>query len=237
MKRKRKKKKRNDFSLFSFKKNKMIKAVIFDYDGVIVDSLPAIINIYKIILKELNLEHNSELIQDGEFYELDWRDTLAKLNIVNEDDIKRTEEIFRENLVKFVPSIKLFPQIKEVIRELYKHYKLAIISNNKTNVIKEKLKEQNLLHYFNAVIGYDENKEIKPHPFSITYCLDKLEVLPEETILIGDMDGDIKAAKSAGLNKVIGVVYGFHSRHRLNGADVIVDKPEDILNVIEDKGN
>ena len=67
---------------------------------------------------------------------------------------------------------------------------------------------------------------------SIT-CMKRLNSLPEETVYIGDMDGDMMAGRRAGV-KVIGVTWGWHKKEKLeqHKPDLIVESPQELLEAI-----
>jgi phosphoglycolate phosphatase-like HAD superfamily hydrolase len=54
----------------------------------------------------------------------------------------------------------------------------------------------------------------------------------KDAAFIGDMDGDIVCGKAAKIGKIIAVTYGFHLKHRLKDADVIIDSPEELLTLL-----
>lgn len=213
------------------------KLVILDFDGVIVDSFPLVPKIYGEIARQLSvpkdiLEKNK--IIDGDFFESDYRKALAKLLIVEPERITRAELIWKELAEKYHNQVKLIPGMDQVIKELAKDYTLAIMSNNNADRIEFDLKKFGLHDHFKYIVGLNA-QEGKPKPDGLIRCMKFLNFKPEETIFIGDMQGDVLAAKNANLKKSIAVTFGFNSRKVLAKAnpDCILDKPEQILDEVE----
>lgn len=208
----------------------MIKAVIFDYDGVIADSLPVVFQIYDRIGEHFGIKEFKNL-KDGNFFDVHWPSHFNKVGVTSKETLDQAEKFFAEELAKLNKQIELFENVDFIVKSLSKKYKLGIVSNAIKVSIEQKLKEKNLLHYFSAIIGH-EHKVLKPDPRQLMICMELMGVKPEETVYIGDMEGDILAARNAKLNKVIGASYGYHSPHRLKNADIIVDRPEMLLEVL-----
>ena len=86
---------------------------------------------------------------------------------------------------------------------------------------------------FEQIIGVTGPTAIKPDPAVTLQTLEQMGVLPGECLFVGDSDVDIATAKAAVITAV-GVTWGFRDRQTLTqaGADIIVDTPAEILNLI-----
>ena len=115
-----------------------------------------------------------------------------------------------------------------IIKALSGKYKLAVVSNNFRKILSERLKEFGMYEHFSAIYCCDDG-ELKPSPDLIIKCMKHFGAAPEECAFIGDMDGDIISAKAAKVGKVVAVTYGYHLKHRLKDADVIVHSPKELL--------
>ncbi len=207
-----------------------MKLVIFDYDGVLMDSFEFHKKVYMKISDILNVEVpvKDELFR--ELLELDWRETYKKLDIISKDKVKLSEFTYHNYSSKYSGMIHPYPCIKEVLIELSKRYKLAIVSNGFKKDIMQMLKKHDL-EYFSAVFT-PENGILKPSPDLLNKCIKKFNVTADEAVFIGDMDGDITAGKAAGI-KTIAVTYGFHLKHKLSEADFLINSPKEILTTLE----
>ena len=86
---------------------------------------------------------------------------------------------------------------------------------------------------FSVVLGQRENIPVKPDPAIVYEILSQTDTSPAETLYVGDSGVDMQTARNSHLTS-IGVSWGFRSRKELkeNGADYIVDSPEEILEKI-----
>lgn len=206
-----------------------MKAVLFDYDGVLVDSLQAHIDIYRDISREMQLRLDPNIFT-GDFFEMDWRKTLRSIGVSDDERTRRAETIYRQNIHMLRKDIQVFDGIKEIIPRLSKKYRLAVVSNSVHKTIKKKLEEECIAGYFEIIMGPFDGYA-KPSPEPLLECLRRMNIRPQDAAYVGDMDGDIEAAKAAGLRS-IAVTYGYHSKNKLSSADAIARSPIEIEEAI-----
>lgn len=210
---------------------KKTKLIMFDYDGVLINSnhLPKIY--YDELAEILGTRRFQSVEECREFLEADVHLSLQRLGVTTPEQMKIAMELFRKHDDRW-KNLELFPQVKEMLEVLKQQgYTLAIVSNNHQETIVHDLKKNNVFHYFDHVLDITHGR--KPEITQIVKCLKLTGALPEEAVLIDDMDGGLIAAKKAKLKKAIGVSYGFQLPQRLHMADIIVDHPLQILEVIE----
>lgn len=210
---------------------KKTKLIMFDYDGVLINSN----HIPKLYFDELSARLGTKKFESEEecreYLETDAMHTLKRLGVTTPEQIEIAIDLFKrhDNLWK---NLALFSGVKEMLKELKQRgYILAIISNNNKEAIIHDLKKNDVLQYFEHVFDITTGK--KPETDQIIQCLKITNTLPEEAVLVDDMDGGIIAAKKAKLKKAIGVSYGFQPVKRLHLADVIVEYPMQIIDVVE----
>src|SRR3989338_4080209 len=208
------------------------KLIIFDYDGVLVDTFHLACSAYYAIFKEFNIKTNFSTEQFKDFFEVNWIKNLAVLGISEKKDIEKCEFIFRSIVADPNRKVKIYSNIEPILKQLKnKGYKLAVLSNNYEDIIKKHLQKNKVLHYFDKIA--DVKYGLKPDTKGILKLLDEFKLKPDEAVMIGDMDGDIIMAKNAKLKKAIGVSWGFHNHKKLKDADVIVNTPLEIINEVE----
>ncbi len=210
---------------------KKTKLIMFDYDGVLIDSTHLPLQYYTLLAEKIGTRRFSTWDECREILEANVLLSLKKLGVTTPEKLKIALDLYNksDHLWK---NLKLFPKIKEVLGELKQRgYMLAIVSNNNEETIRHDLEQNNAVHYFDCII--DKKFGYKPETDQIVHCLKVTNTLPEEAVLIDDMDGGIIAAKNAKLKKAIAVSYGFHPMKRLQMADTIIHSPEEILQVIE----
>ena len=211
-----------------------MKIIIFDFDGVILDSENSHFIAFNEGLKKLNIN-----ISEDEYYSkyisLDDRGVIT--NVVNDKNISVTNEEI-DMIIKnkndyfesrLIDNSKLFPGVEELIIQLSKNFVLSIGSGaNRSEIIKT-LKNNNIYDYFEIIVSADEVNNPKPNPETYNRVLDNIntDFNINEIIVIEDSPGGIEAAKSAGL-KCIAITNTFDNKE-LGKADIIVSNYEEIL--------
>lgn len=128
--------------------------------------------------------------------------------------------------------------VQELLKQLSKeNYKLAIVSNKFDKAVKD----LNLIYfgeYIKTAIGESKNISRKPAPDTVFKALEELAASSDKAIYVGDSEVDVKTAKNSKLTSV-GVTWGFRDREVLKqeGADYIVDKPEELLKLLASLNN
>ena len=211
-----------------------MKIIIFDFDGVILDSENSHFIAFNEGLKNLNIN-----ISEDEYYSkyisLDDRGVIT--NVVNDKNISVTNEEI-DMIIKnkndyfesrLIDNSKLFPGVEELIIQLSKNFVLSIGSGaNRSEIIKT-LKNNNIHDYFEIIVSANEVNNPKPNPETYNRVLDNIntDFNINEIIVIEYSPGGIEAAKSAGL-KCIAITNTFDNK-QLRKADIIVSNYEDIL--------
>lgn len=212
----------------------MIKALLFDLDGTLVNSLEDLKNSTNFALDKMGFP-----VHETECYKYFVGDGMAKLieRALPEDKrdnetIGTTLKIFLEHYAQhYVDKTVPYDGILELIDKL-SDFKLAIISNKNqemATVVVGKL----LGDKFQIVSGKRENYPTKPDPKLTLEIISELGVKPSECVFIGDSGMDMAVAKNAGC-VALGVLWGFRKEDELreNGADYIVSSPSEILDVL-----
>lgn len=173
-------------------------AILFDMDGVLVDSLDSWLSSLNVALRSFN---HKEITQE-EFIEKYWGhdlyDNLKRMGLSNEIGMF-CNSVYGEHL----DAIKIYPDTKEMLQKL-KGYKKGIITNTPKDCAHQILKDFDIEQYFEIVITSDEVAKAKPDPEIVLKACEFLGVKPENVVLIGDTDSDVKAGRAAGCT-VIGV--------------------------------
>ena len=186
----------------------MLKAIIFDLDGTLVDSLPYHHESWRIFFKNNNLEEHdfSEVLKEykgGGTLELM---TSVFGDMYTKDELKKMtddkEIIFRDIYKSKIYPIEGLKQFLDNLKE--NNISLAIGSNAiRKNVIMT-IEELSLTNYFSSIICGDEVSRGKPDPEMFVKTLSNLNVSRNECIIFEDSIEGVKAAKNAHI-KVIGV--------------------------------
>ena len=179
------------------------KYIIFDLDGVLIDS-------------EINMKkswnYTSKLLSLGvdfnkykKFIGLPFNEILLNLGIKKRH--KKIQEIYSKQSIIFMDKIKPFLNVKKILKLLEKkniHYSIVTSKDNsRTLKILKKfnIKPTSLHTPNNKLRG-------KPYPDHINYCIKKNQYIKKLTCYVGDTDVDFMASKNAGI-KFIFASYGF----------------------------
>ncbi len=210
----------------------MIKCVIFDFDGVLVDSHETINKLFtNLINKELKLNITEEDFgkHPGMRFE-DRMEILAKeRNInVNEEQINKVKDKGRyEYFTNIAPYIKLFPGVLRILYELKKaNIKAAVGSNGSRRTIEKMLESLDIKERFSSITTFDDVAHGKPAPDIFLKNADNLKLKPEECVVIEDAVVGIEAAKNAGM-KVIAIATT-ENIENLKEADLVIKKIDDL---------
>ena len=184
----------------------MIETVIFDLDGVIIDSEPY----HFLVEKQLFKEYGAEITDDEHlsFVGTSSNDMWHKIKV--KTDIKHSvEELVNISDGKFLlyldkeKDIKPISGVDELILDLYKSkFQLIIASSSSRKIINTVLQKFNLSKYFSYIVSGADLIHSKPNP-EIFHVVSKLSnTKPERCLVIEDSENGIKAAKSANMNCV-----------------------------------
>lgn len=207
------------------------KAVLFDVDGVLLDTWDFIFGAFEYTLTTHGHPIPAdELIQKAmgkpllEFYKTIFPN-------IDPNIFGKTHHQYQQG--KFDLG-KPFPNAKKTLKRLKKAgFSIAAISNRARNSLLISLDRVKLLEFFDLVVSAEDVKNPKPHPDHVYQALKKLKVKPNQAYMVGDTDVDILAGKSAGI-KTIAVTYGFAGKEILkHHPDFVIDDIEDLIKIIQ----
>ena len=212
------------------------KAIIFDLDGTLIDSLEDIAVCMNQVFEELELPVHK--IEDYKNFVGGGVDILVEnaLDSSAPKELKakvrdRFKEIYDSNLHA---KTQAYDGIYELLEELEKqNFKMGILSNKPHEFTVEYANSLFENNRFLEVHGQKAHIEKKPDPSAAIDIAKSFEMDCKEIYFVGDTKIDMQTAKNAGMI-AIGVLWGFRDEEELvsNGADFIVAKPSDILDIV-----
>jgi HAD superfamily hydrolase (TIGR01509 family) len=202
------------------------KAVIFDMDGVIINSEPIHFEVNQKIFNELDIDISSEEYESlvGTSLPEMWLD-LKKRFLLSDDveDLVKTHRQMIKEQFKQTEKLEPIEGVTELIRELRKNsYLIALASSTSVEIIRLILFKMNLTQLFDAVRGGDQVTNGKPDPEIFLKTASDLECRSENCIVIEDSFNGVSAAKSAGM-KCIGFRNPDSGNQDLSRADIMID--------------
>lgn len=200
----------------------MIKGVVFDLDGVIVDSPKIYFKVMKGFLKKHCLHITDlevmKLITFSLSEELEQINRNYSLGISHEEFLRET--LLESNRIART-ELGLVPGAKELLGNLKKKgFLLALASNNTRSTVDDSLKRFGLKDFFYATVCADDVQKGKPDPQIYLKAVEKLGLLPGECVGIEDSVIGVKSVKSAGL-KCIACPNAFTDHADFGGADFV----------------
>ena len=183
-------------------KTNNIKAVLFDFDGTIMDTNEVIINSWQHTFRNLTgkeADVNMLLGTFGEPLEISIDKMLPEFS---RDDAMR---IYREyQYCNFKGLISLFPGVVEVLRELKeKDIRTAIVTSRLRRTTMEGIEKFDLHDFFDTVVTMEDTKKHKPDAEPAFEALRRLDIEAERAIMVGDSKFDIMCARNAGVKSVL----------------------------------
>ena len=213
----------------------MIKAIIFDYDGVIVDSFPTVHKVYQIMCKKIGKSCPATLVGFREQYGRSSREFMRKGNFTSEE-IERADQMYLQEILK--RDAPFFPGIKRVVEKLAQNYVLFLISASPQEDVELKLKRNKLDNHFMEIIGSRKNGPIKKVPELLSLLI-KNNLKPDEVVMIGDRINDYEDARGAKIRNILLVEYGWgYDRNKIpeHRQKINVKSPNDLLKAIKHLG-
>lgn len=123
----------------------------------------------------------------------------------------------------------LYPGILRLVRSLNDHgIKMAVTTNKPVEHSVKILEGLQIASYFKTVLGGDSVACKKPDPEMLIQAMSALSAAPEETVLLGDSDVDVQAARAARI-RVVGVTYGIGEWDEATAPDEVIDEPLELL--------
>ena len=208
----------------------MIKAVIFDMDGVILDSEPIHYNVEKKIMNNNNLDFQFE--DHARYVGQTTRDLWDDLCIRHKlpEGAEKLAAIDCHNYLNELKHGKIVPitGVVNLINELYsKGIKLIVASSAVRENIEVVLEKFDLNKYFLGYVSGQDVRKTKPNPDIFLKAAERIDVQPENCLVIEDAKHGVEAAKSAGMTCI-----GFRNLNSgnqdLSKADLIVDAIDEI---------
>jgi HAD superfamily hydrolase (TIGR01509 family) len=210
----------------------MIKAVIFDADGVIFDSEEIHYEVEAKALREVGIPVTSAITKEYSGMRLD-EEFLAIAKRFNKkiylpEAIKVRDRILTSETKNGFP---LAPYAEYSIKNLSKDYLLAVSTSGEKRFIGKQLKSSGLSKYFRVSIFGEDIENPKPSPDSFLIAAEKLNIRPSECVVIEDSLKGFKATKAANMTLIARKAP--HNRHiDFSLADFAVEDLRDILGIL-----
>lgn len=200
-----------------------IRAVLFDWDGTLLNSYEADLRAYLSMFHALGINWTEREL--ALHYSPNW------LRVYRAAELPRSKWIEADRLWTRAYKLEKPPLLagaRHIVRLLARKFELGIVTSGNRPRVRSQLREFQLVNYFSACVCSEDASQRKPHPAPLQLALKRLRRAPEHCVYVGDTAEDIEMARRAGV-RAIGVLGPFPTAARLRAA-----KPEVLLNSVQE---
>jgi pyrophosphatase PpaX len=204
--------------------------VLFDLDGTVVDSGAIIL---------ASMRHATRIVLGRDFSDDELLVNVggpgleAQMEALGPGRSAELVRVYREHNEPLHETLEGFDGIETTLEALRdRGQRLGIVTAKRRATVDLAFTQLPLAHLFETIVGGDETERHKPDPAPLQLALERLAADPRDAAYVGDSPYDMQAARGAGLFAV-GVTWGgIHGREVLTDAEVIVDRAEELLDVL-----
>ena len=199
------------------------RAVLFDWDGTLLDSYASDTRAYLTMFRALGVDWG--VTELARHYSPNWYRVYRAARIPREK-WDQADRLWTLAYAKESPP--LLPGARRIVGTLGRDFDLAIVTSGNRRRVRQQLRDFKLADYFSACVCGEDVPKKKPHPAPLNLALARLRAKPEECVYVGDTAEDIEMARRAGV-RPIGVLGPFPTSERIRAA-----RPDAILRSIRD---
>lgn len=211
-----------------------VKAVLFDLDGTLNNTVTDLANAANYALKLHGFPERP--VENYKMYAGSGTEVMIR-RALPDDSKEAVYSIIPDYLKRYaahsMDTTAPYDGITELIAELRRRgYKTAVVTNKPDSVAKQLIRDM-YPGGFDAVVGQQDGLPTKPDPAMPNIAMKELGVSPDECVFVGDSGVDIQTGRNCGAYPV-GVLWGFRSKEELleNGAKETISKPSELFDVL-----
>jgi len=218
----------------------MLKAIIFDFDGVIVDAEPIHLKAFQQVLSAegINLSENDYYdrylaLDDKTLFESIFKDSKLILGrSIIADYMKRKSNLYNQIIRN---SIRIFPGVVDFVNGVNERFVLAIGSGALRDEIEYILDQIGIKDKFEAIVSAEDVEKCKPDPEVFIKALENInsdyitgqnKINPNECLVVEDSIAGVKAAEAAGMRSL--AITNSYPIEKLNEADLVYNSLKDV---------
>jgi HAD superfamily hydrolase (TIGR01549 family) len=188
------------------------RAVLFDWDGTLLDSYRSDARAYFEMFHALGIPWALDDL--ARHYSPDWYRVYRAARLPR-SRWEEAERLWRRAYKKETP--RLLPGARRVLRALEGQFTLGLVTGGNRRRVRQQLRHFNLARVFRACVCGEDAQRRKPHPAPLELALRRLRLDPETCVYVGDSGEDMEMARRAGV-RAIGVLGPFPTHDRVRAA-------------------
>ncbi|MGZ8530004.1 MAG: HAD family hydrolase [Candidatus Binatia bacterium] len=215
----------------------MLRAVIFDFNGIIVDDEPIHFELFQKVLAEEGIELTNDAyyarylgFDDRGAFSFGYREHNRPLSQLKLTELIARKAVYYQEAIR--NHVAIFPGVKKLVADLAQSLPLAVASGALRNEIETILTTANLIHHFKVVVSAEDVERGKPEPDIFLQALAALNahdgkpIQAKQCVVIEDSKEGIKGARRAGMKCL--AVTNSHAAELLGEANLIVKSLEEM---------
>lgn len=180
---------------------KGITTVLFDIDGVLVDSKDSNAAFYQALVKKAGYEE-PPLETAHKYFHTPLRKSLQELLGIDAEEVERIMAMARDADVSNVHLLRFPDDVHDILAKLSKRYRLGVVTSRTQGGMEEIFEIMGIGPLFEVAVNYDDSAQHKPHPEPLQIAMRQLGVSADEAVYVGDGITDIDAAHAAGMRSI-----------------------------------
>lgn len=210
----------------------MIRCIIFDFDGTLMDTN----EIIRLSLNELSLKYKGKPLSQRDLLTV-WGQPLEKqMAGIGGGDVNEMIEFYRDFYNRHRDGLtRIFNGVEDMLRSLSSEgVSMGIVSSKGTGGIRHGLEKFNLSKYFSVVLSKYDVQRHKPDPEGLVKAMALLGSSSSDTLYVGDSLHDLQAAKNAGLPFVL-VAWSAADLESLKALhpNYVIETPAELLDIVK----
>ena len=201
-----------------------IRAVVFDWDGTLLDSYHADATAYQEMFRALGIEWGIAELE--KHYSPNWHRVYRAAGIPKKRWAE-ADRLWQSAYAHLRPA--LMTGTRRVLRRLAGEYVLGLVTSGNRTRVRGQIRKFGFVKTFRAAVFAEDAQKRKPHPAPLKLALARLRMKPQECVYVGDSPEDMEMARRAGV-RAIAVLGPFpnHKRLRAAKADALLESLEEL---------